>query len=71
MIRIVVILAIGLVLAFTIVIAAKALGLTEKKSEEENKKDFMSEIEDVAKKNEEIAAKNREIEKLNSRKYHL
>ena len=50
MIRIVVILVIGLVLAITIVIAAKALGLTEKKSEEENKKDFMSEIEDVAKK---------------------
>jgi hypothetical protein len=32
------------VLAFTIVVAAKALGLTEKKSEEENMKDFMNEI---------------------------
>ena len=44
MIRIVVILVIGLVLALTIVVAAKALGLTEKKSEEENMKDFMNEI---------------------------
>jgi hypothetical protein len=49
MIRIVVILAIGLVLALTIVIAAKALGLTEKKSEEENKKDFMDEINKIDK----------------------
>ena len=44
MVRLIVILLIGLVLAFTIVIAAKALGLTEKKSEEENMKDFMNEI---------------------------
>ena len=44
MIRIVVILVIGLVLALTIVVAAKAVGLTEKKSEEENMKDFMNEI---------------------------
>jgi hypothetical protein len=42
--RIVIILIIGLVLTVTIVIAAKALGLTEKKSEEENIKDFMNEI---------------------------
>ncbi len=39
----------------------------EKKSEEENQADFMSEIEDVAKKNEDIAAKNREIDRLNGR----
>ena len=44
MVRLIVILLIGLVLALTIVVAAKALGLTEKKSEEENMKDFMNEI---------------------------
>ena len=44
MIRLVLILAIGLVFAMAIVISAKALGLTEKKSEEENIKDFMNEI---------------------------
>ena len=44
MVRLIVVLLIGLVLALTIVVAAKALGLTEKKSEEENMKDFMNEI---------------------------
>jgi hypothetical protein len=44
MVRLIVILLIGLVLALTIVVAAKALGLTEKKSEEESIKDFMNEI---------------------------
>ena len=39
----------------------------EKKSEEENQADFMSEIEDVAKKNDDIAARNREIDRLNGR----
>jgi predicted RNA-binding protein with RPS1 domain len=58
---------VALVVTFMVIVAAKLFGISTHKSDDEIQEDFMSEIEDVAKKNEEIAAKNKEIDKLNGR----
>ncbi|MDT3387009.1 MAG: hypothetical protein LIR46_04490 [Bacteroidota bacterium] len=65
MVRLLFMVFVALVIVGIILLLSKIL--PEKKSEEENQADFMSEIEDVAKKNDDIAAKNREIDRLNGR----